>query len=73
MGVRRYVIGLRGGKLASGPVLIFVPTDVVTSRTWPDYLSMEKARQYGWKEERDTVQSYYEIFDELKRMKIIPK
>jgi uncharacterized protein YutE (UPF0331/DUF86 family) len=34
---------------------------------------MEKARQYGWKEEKDTVQSYYEVFDELKKMNVIPK
>ncbi|KAH8554269.1 NAD(P)-binding protein [Umbelopsis sp. PMI_123] len=47
--------------------------DAVTGRTWPDYASMEKAKQYGWTEERDTVQSYYDIFDELKKMKVIPK
>ncbi|KAI8576403.1 hypothetical protein K450DRAFT_274755 [Umbelopsis ramanniana AG] len=47
--------------------------DGTAGRTWPDYLSMEKARQYGWKEERDTLKSYYEVFDELKKMKIIPE
>jgi hypothetical protein len=45
----------------------------VTGRTWPDYASMEKAKQYGWNEVRDTCQSYFEVFDELKKMKVIPK
>jgi hypothetical protein len=34
---------------------------------------MEKAKKYGWDKVVDTVQSYYEVFDELKQMKVIPK
>ncbi|KAI9289595.1 hypothetical protein BC943DRAFT_356551 [Umbelopsis sp. AD052] len=47
--------------------------DGCAGRTWPDYMSIEKARKYGWKEERSTLQSYYEVFDELKKMKVIPE
>ncbi|GAB5585437.1 hypothetical protein Unana1_00337 [Umbelopsis nana] len=47
--------------------------DGVTGRTWPDNVSMEKAKKYGWNVVKDTWKSYVEIFDELKRMKVIPK
>lgn len=50
-----------------------VPPDGVTGRTWADDASMEKAKKYGWNQVKDTFQSYVEIFDELKKSKVIPK
>jgi hypothetical protein len=50
-----------------------VPPNGVTGRTWADDASMEKAKKYGWNQVKDTFQSYVEIFDELKKSKVIPK
>ncbi|KAG2177865.1 hypothetical protein INT43_003112 [Umbelopsis isabellina] len=47
--------------------------DAVAGRTWPDEASMEKAAKYGWTRKVDTIQEYYKLFDELKKMKVIPK
>jgi len=45
----------------------------VTGRTWGDEGDMTAARSVGWDVTIDTYQSYVEVFEKMKELKIIPK
>jgi len=47
-------------------------SDFFVGRTFDDEGDMSKARKFGWTTTCDTVESYIECFDRLKKMKIIP-
>lgn len=49
----------------------FMDTNV--SKLWPDLASMGRAKEIGWDRSVDTFEGYRTVFDELKRMGIIPK
>ncbi|GAA6034193.1 hypothetical protein JCM8097_003773 [Rhodosporidiobolus ruineniae] len=46
--------------------------DFATGRTWADVASMDAAREIGWTEEVDTFESFVKVFEQLKKLKIIP-
>ncbi|BGP13469.1 hypothetical protein JCM10213_001793 [Rhodosporidiobolus nylandii] len=48
--------------------------DFATARTWPDIASLDAAREIGWAKEVDTFeQGFVAVFEELKKMKVIPQ
>ncbi|KAI9484826.1 NAD(P)-binding protein [Zychaea mexicana] len=47
--------------------------DTMMARGWEDDGSHDKMRKFGWNKTVDSIQSFYNIFDKLKEMNIIPK
>jgi hypothetical protein len=48
--------------------------DFALSRTWPDIGSLDRARRVGWDRTVDSFEEGYKpVFDELKKLGIIPK
>ncbi|KAH8549734.1 NAD(P)-binding protein [Umbelopsis sp. PMI_123] len=46
--------------------------DGIAGRTWADDSCPEKTRSTGWNRSIDTLQSYFDVFDEMKKDRIIP-
>ena len=47
-------------------------TDAVFSFSWPQHFRMPKAKQIGWRTERNQLEGFIQSFDKMKQWKMIP-